>query len=203
MSVNGITEVTNAYSAYASSAPKQAKVEEADDKKSAFDEVGAVYEPSKDADKNVAEKKTYTPNTEMVNKLKEVAEAREKQLRDIVEKLMNEQGKTYNVANGLKSIYEQLEVDPETRAQAQKDIAEDGYYGVDQTSSRIFDFAMALTGGDPEKMEKMKSAFQQGYAKAEKTWGGKLPEICQNTYDTVLKKFDDYKNQSAESVTAE
>lgn len=193
MSVNGITEVTNAYSAYASSAPKQAKVEEADDKKSSFDEVGAVYEPSKEA-VSESTKKTYTPNTDMVNKLKEMEAARAQQLQDIVDKLLNQQGKTYNVANGLKSLYEQLEVDPETRAQAQKDIAEDGYYGVEQTSSRIFDFAMALTGGDPDKVEEMREAFKKGYAKAEKTWGAKLPDICQNTYDAVMKKFDDYKN---------
>lgn len=196
MSVNGITEMTNAYSVYANSTPKQSKVAEEKEDKSTFDEVGAVYEPSGEKQDGAAKTsgKTYTQNTDLINKLKADAEARTQQLQDIVNKLMTEQGKAYNTANGLKSLYEQLEVDPETRAQAQKDIAEDGYYGVDQTSSRIFDFAMALTGGDPDKMDKMKDAFLKGYKQAEKTWGDKLPEICQNTYDAVLKKFDDYKN---------
>lgn len=198
MSVNGITEATNAYSAYVSSAPKQSGVE-SDDKKSSFDEVGAVYEPSGET-VNESSKKTYTQNTDMVNRLKEMEAAREQQLQDIVDKLLNQQGKTYNVANGLKSLYEQLVVDPETVAQAKKDIAEDGYYGVDQTSSRIFDFAMALTGGDPDKMESMKDAFLKGYEKATATWGGELPEICKSTYDAVLKKFDDYKNAETETV---
>ena len=37
----------------------------------------------------------------------------------------------------------------------------------------------------------MRSAFEKGYKQAEKTWGGKLPDISQKTYDAVMKKFDD------------
>ena len=36
------------------------------------------------------------------------------------------------------------------KAQAQKDIDEDGYWGVKQTSQRLFDFASALAGDDVE-----------------------------------------------------
>jgi hypothetical protein len=70
------------------------------------------------------------------------------------------------------------------------DIAEDGYWGVNQTSDRIIQFATALTGGDPDKIESMREAFKKGYAQAEKTWGGSLPEISQKTYDAVMEKFD-------------
>ena len=76
------------------------------------------------------------------------------------------------------------------KAQAQADIAEDGYWGVGQTSDRIIQFATALTGGDPDKIEAMRDAFKKGYAQAEKTWGGSLPEISQKTYDAVMEKFD-------------
>ena len=82
-------------------------------------------------------------------------------------------------------------VDPATQAQAQADIAEDGYWGVSQTSQRILDFATALTGGDPDKIEEMRSAFLKGYKQAEKTWGGNLPDISKQTYDAVMKGFDD------------
>ena len=44
-------------------------------------------------------------------------------------------------------------VDEETQKQAQADIAEDGYWGVEQTSDRILDFAKALSGNDPEKAD--------------------------------------------------
>ena len=80
--------------------------------------------------------------------------------------------------------------EPATRLQAQQDISEDGYWGVNQTSDRIVSFATALTGGDPDKIEEMRAAFQKGYKQAEQTWGGKLPEISQRTYDAVLEKFD-------------
>ena len=105
---------------------------------------------------------------------------------------MNQQGQTYNSANGIWSVLASgnLKVDAATQAQAKKDIAEDGYWGVEQTSDRIIDFATALTGGDPSKIEEMREAFKKGYKQAEKTWGGQLPDISQRTYDAVMQKFD-------------
>ena len=32
----------------------------------------------------------------------------------------------------------------------------------------------------------MREAFKKGYKQAEDTWGGKLPEISQKTYDAVM-----------------
>ena len=49
-------------------------------------------------------------------------------------------------------------VDAATKAQAQKDIGEDGYWGVKQTSQRLFDFASALAGDDVDKMKEMQAA---------------------------------------------
>ena len=120
------------------------------------------------------------------------AEAHAQQLQNIVEQLMSKQGQTYNTANGIWSILSggNFTVDAATKAQAEKDIAEDGYWGVQQTSDRIIDFATALTGGDPDKIEEMREAFKKGYKQAEKTWGGELPDISQRTYDAVMEKFD-------------
>lgn len=201
MSVNGVTNnVSSNYTSYSNYSKAEdttaEKVDNKADSKETADSAGAVYEASKEAKDAASAKKTYTPDANLVAKLKSDAAQRTQQLQNIVEQLLTKQGRTYNTANGLKSIYESLNVDPATRAQAQKDIAEDGYWGVKQTSDRIFDFAMALCGGDPTKMEEMKNAFLKGYKKAEKQWGDKLPEICQNTYDAVLKKFEDYQDQN-------
>ena len=54
---------------------------------------------------------------------------------------------------------------------------------------------MALSGGDPDKMEEMRSAFEKGFKKATHSWGDKLPGICHETYDAVQSLFDDYKNR--------
>lgn len=85
-----------------------------------------------------------------------------------------------------------LSVDLETKKAAQEAIAEDGYWGVDQTSDRIFKMAQALAGDDPEKMKQMQAAVEKGYKAAGKAWGSDLPEIAGKTIDAVNKKFEDY-----------
>ncbi len=155
MSVNGITSGVSAYEGAAYTANSKDVAAQATEKPvsdNAINGESAVYEASTPEATDSA-KKTYAPNTELVNKLKTEAEARTQQLQDIVNKLLSKQGATYNAANGLKSMYEALEVDEATRAQAQADIAEDGYWGVKQKSKRIFDFAMAPSKGDTDKME--------------------------------------------------
>ena len=82
-----------------------------------------------------------------------------------------------------------------TKADAKEAISENGFWGVKQTSDRIYQMAEALTGGDPKKMEEMREAFKKGFDDATKTWGKKLPDISSQTYDAVMKKFDDYAEQ--------
>lgn len=90
-------------------------------------------------------------------------------------------------------------VSADVKAQAQKDIADDGYWGVNQTSDRIVDFAKALVGDDPEKAEKMRAAFEKGFKAATKSWGSKLPDISQRTYDAVMDKFDEWAGVKTEA----
>jgi hypothetical protein len=94
-------------------------------------------------------------------------------------------------------------VDLETKTKAEKAISEDGEYGIKKTSERLFQFAEALAGDDEEKMRKMQSAMQEGYAQATASWGKELPEICKNTIDATEKLFEDYykKKSGAEAVT--
>ena len=82
-----------------------------------------------------------------------------------------------------------IEVDDETAAEAAKEVADDGYWGVEQTSERMFSFAKALAGNDPTKADSMLEALQKGYDEAAKQWGGELPEICQKTLEVTKKKL--------------
>lgn len=185
MNVNGVTSV-DAYSAYTQG---QSINNETVAPEKTIDETAAVYErTSTDEEvKEASEKKTYTPNAELIEKMKADVEARTEQLRSLVEKIILQQ------ADKTTSIFDFLgkEYSPEEIAQAKEDVSEDGYFGVKQTSQRILDFANALTGGDPEKIETMREAFKQGYEQAKKTWGDELPEICQQTYDAVMDGFDE------------
>ena len=200
MSVNGITQTqaTNAYNYNTNDVKTTAAAAESTATAKPVTETGVVYEPSTEQ-KVDSVKKTYKPDTALLNKLKADADARTQQLRSLVEKLMLGQSDTYNKANDIWSFLREgnFTVDPATKAQAQADIAEDGYWGVEQTSDRIISFANALTGGDPDKIEEMREAFKKGYAQAEKTWGGELPEISKKTYDAVLAKFDKLAEEAA------
>ncbi|MDE7253951.1 MAG: hypothetical protein K2O32_13555 [Acetatifactor sp.] len=207
MSVNGVTsnQASAAYS-YASTTATEKENTTAKTASSTqkAEETGAVYEPSKQTQTDTA-KKTYKPDMNLVNKLKADADARTSQLRSLVEQLMGQQANTYGKANNIWQFLKSgnYTVDAATKAQAQADIAEDGYWGVNQTSDRIISFATALTGGDPSKIEEMRAAFQKGYQKAEKTWGGSLPDISQRTYDAVMKKFDELAAQTNDPTKVE
>lgn len=212
MSVNGITGIGSTdYSLYSEDAAKAAASESktasvSSDAKQTENtsSTGVVYEKSNETVGSST--KTYKPNTELIAKLKADADERTAQMRTLVERLMTQQGTTFGIANSGDSMWKFLAggnftVDAATKAQAQADIADDGYWGVSQTSQRILDFATALTGGDPDKIDAMQAAFKKGYEKAQKTWGGQLPDICQKTYDAVLKGFDDMRKQNADTTS--
>lgn len=186
MSVNGITS-TYPVNTYQTAEKHEVKKEEAAVSKEAKE--GVVYEKGND--------KVYKQDPELIAKLKADNEQRVAQMQKLVNDMLSKQGKTFDIANGtnLKSLFENIKVDAATVKQAQEDISEDGYWGVKQTSERMFEFAKALSGGDPEKMENMRKAFEKGYAQAKKAWGDELPEISQKTYDATQKLFDDYASQ--------
>ena len=181
--VNGVNNYTSAYSNYSSSASK-AKQAEAD---TTAQDKGVVYEPSKEG-------KAAADRSAIVAQLKADSEARTAQLTEMVRKMMSQQGVAFGKADDMWRFLAggNFTVDPATKAQAQEDISEDGYWGVKQTSQRIFDFAMALSGGDADKMEEMRKEFENGFKMATETWGQKLPDISQQTYDATQKLFDDY-----------
>ncbi len=202
MSVNGITSTSTAYETFQASQPVKTNTETAAANVTATEDVAAVYEPSKESETSKSQSVNYAQNTELVNKLKADAEAHTQQLQNIVQQLMTKQGQTYNTANDIWKFLASgnFTVDAATKEQAQKDIAEDGYWGVEQTSDRIIDFAKALTGGDPSKIEDMREAFKKGYEQAEKTWGGELPEISKKTYDAVMEKFDKMAEEAGQTT---
>ena len=199
MNVNGITsaQATSAYQNYATSSKKVSDETTAKSEANSINESGVVYERSTET----ATVKKYKPDTALIQKLKADADARTAQLRSLVEQMMGKQVNAYGQANDIWKFLASgnYTVDPATKAQAQADIAEDGYWGVEATSSRIIDFATALTGGDPDKIEEMREAFKKGYAMAEKTWGGELPDISKRTYEAVMKKFDELAGISTDA----
>lgn len=199
MSLNPVGNVTDSvYNRYgkASSAKTSTKAEEKE----------AVYEKSKAESKATysINKMSASDRAALVQQLKQDQENRQQSLISLVHDMMNGQAKSYSLATGDDSIWRFLSsgnftVDAATKAQAQADIAEDGYWGIAQTSQRLFDFASALAGDDVEKMQKMQQAMEKGFKQATAAWGKSLPEISQKTLEAANKLFEDYyKSKEAE-----
>ncbi len=138
----------------------------------------------------------YKRDDETITRLKAEIDQRNQGLRDLVEKLLLKQGKTLDDSADIYALLREgkLKADPQTSAQAQKDISEDGYWGVKQTSERIVSFAKALAGGDPSKAEVLIQAVKKGFEAATKTWGGELPQICKDTLDTAIGKLEEWRD---------
>ncbi len=167
-----------------------------------------IYEKSKEVKSNKHDifegKDLKNPEARqaIIDKLKADQEAQQKKLLDIVRKTISGQGNAIASADDMWKFLASgnFTVDAKTKAQAKKDIAEDGYWGVEQTSDRILDFAKALSGNDPKQADKLLNAFKKGFDQATKAWGKKLPDISQRTYDAVVKKFEAWKNSQGDSV---
>lgn len=222
MSVANIASQTQVYDSYsaqnAAKTSDTAKKEDATKKSEVAKNAdakndGVVYDKSNETSDS-SKKATYSVNkmsaddrAALVKQLKADQESRQQQLTSLVQQMMTKQATTYTNANDMWKFLAKgdFTVDAQTKLQAQKDIAEDGYYGVQQTADRLFDFASALAGDDVDKMKKMQTAMQKGFDQATKAWGQKLPDISQKTMDAANKKFEEYyksKNSTSTNNTS-
>ncbi len=114
-------------------------------------------------------------------------------LRNLVVKTLQEQGLELNLTTPDGDVVDFATMTPE---EAQELVSDDGYFGVEKTSQRIVDFAINTFGHNPEKLQQMKDAIDQGFSDAQDAFGGALPEISQQTYEAIMKKLDDFAAQS-------
>ncbi len=167
------------------------------DKEKVKDEPSVVYEPG-DRQKTKASA-GYTVDMEKVLAMKEETDARMIQLfrntakSTSLKQLGGIRGFLDKIENGDK-INLDIEYTAADVQQAKKDVAEGGYWSASETSSRLVDFAKALSGSDPAKAQELKDAFVSGFRKVEEMFGGKgsLPALSYDTYDMTMKKFDEW-----------
>lgn len=166
-------------------------------------ESGVIYEKSDTTD--TVTTTNSKSNAAIIAQLKADAEARTAQLQSLVEKMITKQGQTLAKTDDMWAFLASgnFTADAETIEQAKRDVAEDGYWGAEQTSDRILSFAKALAGDDPDKADELLEAFKKGYKEATGTWGKDLPSLCSDTYDLVEKKFNEWKNGTTEETGAD
>lgn len=109
-------------------------------------------------------------------------------LRGLVTNILKEQGLDLKISIG--------EADVDISSISQEDaaglVAKDGYFGVDQTSDRIVDFATTLAGNDTSRLDAIREGIQKGFDEALAAFGGTLPDISYETLDAVMNKLDDW-----------
>ena len=153
MSVSSVSATTQAYETTAAKTAE--KKDTAAEKKAAENSAEnkeVVYEKGTNKNKDSANK-IYNRNS-VISKLKADQQSRADSMRSLVEKLLAKQTDKFNTANSnLSTIFGQAakNADPATIKQAQEDISEDGYWGVNKTSDRLVSMAIALAGGDTDK----------------------------------------------------
>lgn len=147
-------------------------------------------------DTRVSSKMSDSERAALVKSLKADLDNQMVRFTNMMTQMFQKQGITGMTAQGddmwRKIASGNFTVDAQTKADAQEAISEDGYWGVKQTSQRIFDFAYALAGDDPEKMRKMQAAVEKGFEQATKSWGRELPSIAQETHSAIGDLFDSY-----------
>ncbi len=118
-------------------------------------------------------------------------------LRGLVLNIFKEQGLSPNIqiTQGESGV-EEISLKEITPEKAEELISEDGYFGVEQTSDRIVDFAIGIAGNDPNRIDAIRAGVEQGFNEALEAFGGWLPDISYNTYDTVMEKLDAWVSDS-------
>lgn len=79
-------------------------------------------------------------------------------------------------------------------------VAEDGFFGIAQTSERIASFVLMGAGDDVEKLKAGREGILRGFQEAEALWGGKLPDISYQTINKSVEMIDNRLNELGASV---
>jgi hypothetical protein len=124
-------------------------------------------------------------------------------LKEMVRQMLERQGLSFKDIQSMDAeAVGRIQVDEATRTEASAAIAEGGDLSPEAVSDRIVDYAKALSGEDKSKLNLLRKAIDDGFAAAEKAWGGELPEISRTTYDLIMEKLDAWEKGDEPEGTA-
>ncbi|MPM37303.1 hypothetical protein SDC9_83912 [bioreactor metagenome] len=138
-------------------------------------------------------KKGRKYDTIEINRLMADNEKRIIEFKEQIKKMIAKQGEESN----LTLFGQKINVSLEDSQKAAQQVEEGGEYSIDAVATRIMDMAKALSGGDKSKISLLKDAVIKGFDAAgmEFNDGAGLPEICNKTYDEIMKRFDDWQKE--------
>lgn len=101
------------------------------------------------------------------------------------------------IFGSVENAYPPLATTPEG---AEKAISKGGAYSVEAVADRIMTMAKALAGDDPNKLQEMRKAVENGFAQAgldfKRATTCGLPQICQDTHDEIMRRFDELQGKN-------
>lgn len=113
-------------------------------------------------------------------------------LQEMVASLLGEQFISTEVVIEDK----QINITELPQKEVEKLIADEGYFGVEQTSERIFQLATGFAGGDPSRVDAVREGVAKGFQEALDAFNGWLPDISYKTYDAVMTKLDNWAEKT-------
>ena len=166
-----------------------------------------VYEPS-GAVPTAANSNNNQRYSADISRMREIWTQQERHIesfRRLVETLLNRQVESSNAAGipwDFNDPNAMVQIDDATRTAAQEAIGEGGPFSVEAVATRLLDFAVAISGGDPSRIDVLRRAVERGFEAAERQWGGELPEISQRTREAVMNGFDQWQRSgNASDIT--
>lgn len=100
----------------------------------------------------------------------------------------SEKGKEFISSMALLSGYSGKDISTMDQNELKDLVSEDGFFGIKQTSERIANFVISGAGDDVNKLQKGFEGMKRGFEEASKLWGGKLPDISNQTIDKAIQK---------------
>ena len=103
-----------------------------------------------------------------------------------------------------KTGYSGKAIHDKTPYEANVFVADDGFFGVSQSSKRLSDFVLAGGGDDVEKLKAGREGMLKGFKDAEQIWGEKLPDIAYQTIqkatETIDKKIEELGGKALDAT---
>jgi hypothetical protein len=174
--------------------------------KSIYNGPAAVYEGSIYIPKKVTYSMPKKTNTNLIkDEEKEMFLKSEEQFEQISEKSFKGQLEAYR-RNNAASVWKllssgDLATSSLSKSKAKADVSEDGYWGVKNTSERLFDFAMTMSEGKPDRMKNMRVRMELAADSVTSQWGSELPGLCQETIQNTRRLFADYLAKEGEIIS--
>ncbi|MBQ6675830.1 MAG: hypothetical protein IJM75_06840 [Ruminococcus sp.] len=178
-----------------------------------FEKYEEKVEAEENASSTAVKQDTFTKSEEQVSSdsgiysketiqktVEQMEEQRAAAMQSMIRDMLGEQAK----AAGLKyfgpdKTLSLSDITQEDIDEAKKSIEDGGYWSVDSVATRIMDMAKLLAGNDPSKLSMLKDSVIKGFGGAAELLGKSglddMPDITRQTYDEVMKRFDDWETE--------